>query len=71
MKKPDIRSYLASPGFEIRDPRTKARVPHEGDPMRVEFSPFWSRRESDGSVFTPAPTTESAPSKRAKSTTEG
>ncbi len=72
MKKPDVRSYLATPGFVIRDPRTKARVPCEGEPIRVEFSNYWARREADGSVFTPVTITESAPSKRvAKSTTEG
>jgi hypothetical protein len=47
----DVRTYLAAPGFVIRDPRTKQRVPHDGEGIRVEFSPFWLRREADGSVL--------------------
>lgn len=73
MKKPDdIREYLCSPGFVIRDPRTKARVPHVAPAIRVHFSSFWARRELDGSVFTPKQVTDSAPAKRStKATTEG
>jgi hypothetical protein len=75
MKKPDIRTYFASPGFVIRDPRSKQRVPHEGEgnPIRVHFSSFWARREADGSVCSPT-VTEPAPAtakRSTKTTTEG
>ncbi len=47
----DVRTYFATPGRVIRDPRTKARVPHEGEPIRVVFSSYWARRETDGDVI--------------------
>lgn len=67
------RHYIAKPGVVIRDPRSKARVPHAAPGIYVERSSFWVRRENDGDVIDITAQVSGKPelAKRKSATTEG
>lgn len=60
------RHYVAAPGLVIRDPRSKARIPHEEPGIYVERTSFWIRRELAGDVINITPGAKPELAKRQK-----